>query len=103
MLELYVKIKNCSTEALFTSEWLKKLKLKGFWAHKISDWWIWLKPFDWIIQTNISNYFFEAKRIEKDIKKQEDLIKGIVRGEKIKNNAGSKQNFLVICLLLWQN
>ena len=26
-----------------------------------------------------------------------------VRGEKIKNNAGSKQNFLVICLLLWQN
>lgn len=67
MLELYVKIKKCSTEALFTSDWLKKLKLKGFWAHKISDWWIWLKPFDWIIQTNINNYFFEAKRIEKDI------------------------------------
>lgn len=67
MLELYVKVKKCSTEALFTTNWLKSLKQKWFWCHKISDWWIWLKPFDWIIQTNINNYFFEAKRIEKDI------------------------------------
>lgn len=63
MLELYTKIKKCSTEAIFTTAWLKSLKEKWFWCHKISDWWIWLKPFDWIIQSNLNNYSFEAKRV----------------------------------------
>lgn len=63
MLELYWKIKKCWKEAIFTTAWLKMLKEKWFWCHKISDWWIWLKPFDWLIQSNISNYYFEVKRI----------------------------------------
>lgn len=68
MQELYEKLeKKCSLEKEFTTNWLSILKKKWYWTHKISDWWIGLKPFDGMIVTYENTFFFEAKKITNDI------------------------------------
>lgn len=70
MKELEIEMtnkKSFNLEKEFTSFFLKWLKSKWFFVYKISDSWIWLKPFDIIIHTPNWWYYWEIKIIEKDI------------------------------------
>lgn len=70
MKELEVEMmnkKSFSLEKDFTTHYLKQLKQKGYFAYKISDAWVWIKPMDVFIYTSNWWYYCEIKIIEKDI------------------------------------
>jgi len=66
---LWIEMNNkwYKTEALFTTAWLKWLKAKWYFVHKISDAWRNLKPYDCIICTTERFYWCEVKIIDKDL------------------------------------
>lgn len=65
MKELKVDIKwSFTTEAKFTTAWLKQLRDKWFYCDKISDSWIWFKKVDCYIRSNKDSYCCEIKVIE---------------------------------------
>lgn len=65
MKELILPIKwKHTTEAKFTTAWLKELRVKWYYCDKISDWSIWAKKVDCYIRTKIDTYCCEIKVIE---------------------------------------
>ena len=91
MQELEVQLQEShNSEAEFTREWLSLLEKKGYRSTKITDWSIWLKPFDWIIESDQDSYFFEAKRILWNIFKNSQMrqnqITSFLRITKLRKN-----------------
>ena len=90
MQELEVKLQEShNSESEFTREWLSLLEKKGYRSTKITDWSIWLKPFDWIIESDQDSYFFEAKKILWNIFKNSQMrqnqITSFLRITKLRN------------------
>lgn len=68
MEELKIGIKwPYKLEKEFTTAFLKELKKKWYFIYKISDAWIWIKPFDCIIVSDKAWYYIEIKLIDNDI------------------------------------
>lgn len=74
MLELYTKVKwNFSSEATFTTGWLKSLKQAWHWCYKISDGSMWFKPFDCFLASHLDCYACEIKVIDNEVFKFNQL------------------------------
>lgn len=64
---LYTIPWNPSSEAAFTTAFLKEFKNDWWWAYKIPDVWFWAKPFDFFGICDIWVIFCEAKYIKNKI------------------------------------